>query len=558
MLTLIASIVLLGVLVTVHELGHFIVAKLSGVRVEVFSIGFGRALIAKRVGETEYRISALPLGGYVRMSGQDAYDDEGRRVLPTVDDDRSLLSRGPLIRVLVYAAGPAMNLLLPFAILTPLFFFTTQLERVPNHLIGAVDMGLPAGKSGLLEGDAITAIDGAPVYAFWQIAAAVEGFDPDDGPLKFTVKREGQAAPLEIAITPEEVERTSVMGFSQRDYRIGYQPAFLAADVVLADPDGPAARAGVAHFDKIKSINGQPTPRYLDVTRALAALAPGATAPMIVTRAKPLFPEGAAAFIYDRQDIPLIYTASAPDPGLRHAGACVSDVDPTGPAAALKVGDCILAIDGQAHTLGAFIANALSHEPGQKHTLTIARGLERLEIPYTQEKITYDDPLAGEMTHWRAGLRLNFWPDSLVPLEMVPNVDRLGHAWYRAKAQIASDLQGTLQGLGGMFSGAVSPTQLSGPVTIFYLAGEHARAGLHQFLRLMVLLSISIALLNLLPIPGLDGGQILVAAIEGVIRRPLPDAFRDNLYRIGFVLILTLIIFALSNDLIRMWRISQG
>ena len=138
------------------------------------------------------------------------------------------------------------------------------------------------------------------------------------------------------------------------------------------------------------------------------------------------------------------------------------------------------------------------------------------------------------------------------------NRDRVAHGWFEAVTQVPRELELTLRSLGGMFSGQVSPTQLSGPLTIFHLAGSQAEAGLDHFLRLMVLLSLSIGLFNLLPIPLLDGGHILVAGVEMVTRRPLPPRIQAGMQYVGLVLILALILFALGNDAVRTWRLTNG
>ena len=173
-----------------------------------------------------------------------------------------------------------------------------------------------------------------------------------------------------------------------------------------------------------------------------------------------------------------------------------------------------------------------------------------------QEHKVHKDPMAGEIPYWSMGFTLP--KQTVVPGTPVESAKRWAHGWFQARTQVPREIEVTARTISGMFTGQVSPSQLSGPLTIFHLAGSSAQAGLDQFLRLMVLLSLSIGLFNLLPIPLLDGGQILVASVELVTRRPLPDRIQVALQSIGVFLILALIIFALSNDAIRTWRLSNG
>ena len=164
--------------------------------------------------------------------------------------------------------------------------------------------------------------------------------------------------------------------------------------------------------------------------------------------------------------------------------------------------------------------------------------------------------MPGEVQLWRLGFSMP--RQSLIPAPKVQSEERLAHGWYEATTQVPKEIEVTLRTIGGMVSGNVSPTQLSGPLTIFHLAGSHARAGLDQFLRLMVLLSLSIGLFNLLPIPLLDGGHILVASVEMITRRPMPERMQAGLQYVGLVLILALLLFALGNDAVRTWRLTNG
>ena len=178
MLSIVAFIVLIGVLITAHEFGHFAVAKLSGVKVEVFSIGFGSPIFKIQRGETEYRIAWLPVGGYVRLLG--AHPDD--RPEPE-DAGRGVFDKPPWIRILIYAAGPAMNIVLPLAIIAPYVWLSSDFDEVPDNQIGAVDHQMPAYKAGLRDGDAIVGIGDAEIGAFWQIKREIDAYDPDQGPL---------------------------------------------------------------------------------------------------------------------------------------------------------------------------------------------------------------------------------------------------------------------------------------------------------------------------------------------------------------------------------------
>ncbi|MCA9538896.1 MAG: RIP metalloprotease RseP [Myxococcales bacterium] len=556
MTSLLAFIVLIGVLITAHELGHFIAAKLAGVKVEVFSIGFGGPIVKTVRGDTEYRIAWLPLGGYVRMMGALPGDEPPR----PEDRGRGLFDKPPWIRVIIAAAGPAMNLILPLLIVTPFVTCSAQYDQVPGNRIGAVDQSMPAWQSGLREGDAIVAINGEPIEAFWQIKRAIDGYQPEQGALTIRVDRPGEGE-QDFQVTPKAVPQTNpVLGFSSTDYLIGYQPAFLSADVAVADPNGALAAAGVQTFDRVIAIDGQPVERYLDVQHKLTALDPGQSVKLRVQRDRPL--EAQFPFLVAQDEIELTFTArgrgEAAQLGMRHASTCVQSVDPEGPAArVLQRGDCLVAIDGESQSLGAFLARRLDDRPEEEKMLTVLRDGAETLVAFKRQHEVVDDPFAGEVDRWPLGFTL-LARQSMVAPDDVENNHRLAYGWYEARTKLAGEFEMTVRMIGGLFSRQVSASQLSGPLTIFYLAGESARAGLESFLNLMVLLSLSIGLFNLLPVPVLDGGQILVAAIEGITRRPLPMRVQTWLQNIGVALILALVLFALFNDAVRMWRVSGG
>ncbi|MEE2789349.1 MAG: RIP metalloprotease RseP, partial [Myxococcota bacterium] len=281
MTSILAFIVLIGVLITVHEFGHFAVAKLCGVKVEMFSIGFGKPIVKVVRGETEYRIAWLPFGGYVKLLGQ----IPGEAITDDADEGRSLNDKGPFQRILIYAAGPAMNLILPFAIIVPFVTLADRYAEVEGSQVGALDHSMPAWTAGLREGDTITAIDGQSVRTFWQVKRAVETYRPNQGPLSITVRRDQSNQSKVFKVRPKPVQSSHpLLGFSSTDYLIGYQPAFLDPTIAIQSPDGVLARAGLQTFDRINQVNGVKTERLVDVKRELKRLTPGDNVTIHVAR----------------------------------------------------------------------------------------------------------------------------------------------------------------------------------------------------------------------------------------------------------------------------------
>ncbi|MCB9541833.1 MAG: site-2 protease family protein [Myxococcales bacterium] len=558
MIGVLGAIVMIGVLITVHEFGHFVVAKLSGVKVEVFSIGFGSPIVKGKWGETEYRLAWVPVGGYVRLLGHDPTD------APEPEDaGRSLYDKPPLVRILISAAGPLMNILLPLWLIPPLVWLSSSYDTVPDNQIGGLDQGMPAYTAGLREGDAIVEIDGEPISAFWQIKREIDAYDADDGPLAIVVDRPGSGR-LSFAVTPTARTRTDpLLGFTSTEYFIGYMPAFLSNLVAIADPSGPLAVAGVRTFDRVQSVDGQATPRYVDVERALVAVAPGQTVTLEVARDVPL--DGPAAplgsrfpFLQKVEALELAYTAppAGGAPGIRTANTCIQTLDPDHPAAqVLRVGDCLLAVDGRAQSLGAFLGRELYNSPEESKSVTLLRDGETLTVSLAREQVTISDPFSGEQTVWLPGFTFPAGQVAVVPAPETDNTDRLAHGWYEARTNLARGFEQTLRVIGGLFTASVPANQLGGPLSIFYVAGESARRGIEDYIGMMVMLSLGIGLFNLLPVPLLDGGHILVAGVEMITRRPPSEQTRIRLMYVGLALILGLFVFATFNDIVRMVRV---
>ncbi len=637
MITVLSALVLLGVLIAVHELGHFLVAKASGVKVELFSIGFGKALVKFRHGETEYRIAYFPFGGYVSMLGQDMSEER-----PEADRGRSLLDKPPLVRIAVYLAGPAMNLLLAYGILFPLFGLDGNFDQVPSSVVGAVDRGMPAGADGALRsGDELISLDDEPISAFWQISRRLESYSPKQGPIHLGVRRPDLSRPdappqLQVVeLTPEPFTETHPMlGFQETSWRLGIVGEYPAADIAITSAELPLALAGFRTHDRVLRVAGRDIYRFLDLEAAFAQATPGSVVDVIVERTVPLIAEGTvfdwatrwpstlapgpqyfprSPTLFNDERLPLHTRACLASPGapgcegptyrfdaaltyrlarpvlwsythhamrfvapedrsgvglgFGHASSCVSFVDPQGAAAlatawkgeqpdGLQIGDCILSIDRAVHSTASFIGLKLNDAPDEPKIIEVSRQGQRLSFALRAQRLTTSDRLMGETQHWDVGMLINARPDRAVAPDAVQNPERWAFAWHETRREIPDRVKETVFSIGGLFSGKVSPQQLSGPLTIMYLAGKQAEKGLSDFLQLMVLISLGLAVFNLVPLPGLDGGQILFALIELVIRRRAPIAVYHAINRVGVAMIVVLLVFVLTNDGLRMLRLA--
>ena len=559
---LVAFLVLIGVLITVHEFGHYIVAKAFGVKVEAFSVGFGSPIVQFKWGETEYKVCWIPLGGYVRLLGQADYEMESPEQEANQDDvGRSITEQTPFVRILIYAAGPAMNLLLPFFIVAPFVALSDSYQSVPDNTIGAVDSSMPAGIAGLESGDQITSINGNKVHAFWEIREAISQYKVEEGALDLVVRKAHSNREEKLSVRPRALKSTHpFLGYEMVRYQIGYQPAFLDASIGLLNQDNELFAAGLRSGDRITRINERTIENMVSLASALNSLQIGDMVSIEYERIdSPI--DSRFPFIRERTQQQAQLKVTRPlnmdSLGLVHTSVCVESVDPDGPAKdILRPGDCIVGVDGQRHSLGGYIERALETHPNQAKEITFVRNGLEIKGMFSPESYTWTDPMAGAISMWSRGFTLP--KQTFLPPRMAPSDRRWAHGWFEATTRVPREIEDTLRTIGGIFSGGVSPSQLSGPLTMYHLADSSVRAGLESYLNLMVLLSLSIGLFNLLPIPLLDGGQIIIAGIEWVTRRPIPPQLHVGLQYVGLFMILMLLIFALGNDAVRTWRLTNG
>jgi regulator of sigma E protease len=579
--TLVAVIPMLGILIVAHELGHFLVAKACGVRVLKFSIGFGSPIgfgrwrLRWERGGTEYVIGWIPLGGFVRMLGEPMPGDEN--FSPGVPEDArpdEFLEAQPVWKKLsIVFAGPAMNLLLPILCLVGILW--VGLPRA-NAVVGMVEANSPAAHAGIHVGDRILSLNGEMVEWWDEVLLPIEDLEPGDS-VALEIERDGTRRDIEV----EVVAQTSRDRFGSVVDQgwIGIAHARLAAVIGVPDERSMAARVGLRSGDLIVAVDETEIEDWQTFveTQSLASIearragrtrvqwrvrrelaeTPGLDAESgsgrreaeteATEKQEPSFQEMTFS-------LPAI--AHLDDLGLLPATILVAYVTPDRPAAiaGLRPNDLVLSVDGKSVGSFASFVSLVQTSRGRELELTYSRAgrVETVRLRAREETVAGPYEIEGmEERVYQIGLAaavsslpgVRSIQQVRNPLESIPRA-----AWM--SWQMTTEY---LQGLGKLFTGEVGVDRLSGPIGIARIARKSLDRGWLDYLSMMMLISINLGILNLLPIPILDGGQAMIYAIEGVKRSPLSMRSREIATSIGFGMLMLLMGRAFWNDLTPTW-----
>ncbi len=536
-------VVLISVVVIIHEFGHFIVARLNGVRVEAFSLFFGKPIFKWKRGETEWRIGMIPFGGYVKMVGQsdlDAVDEEN------IDEELkgvSFAHKSLWAKASIVAAGPISNLILALVIFSCIFFAGYP---TATTLIGSVDKDGVAYEAGVRPGDRVVAIDGREMWR-WEDMAKLIKKSPGK-PLTFSIER-GDSR-FDAAITPKLRKVKNIFQFDADAGVIGVSQDGYLPIAGISDPESPAGKAGLWTGDLIKKINGSEIHYFTDVDRVLSQS--GGPFEFVIERG------GLALAEQERKPVELSFTVVSAgsvnrpaDIGLERADLYIHQTVADDPAAAagLRGGDRLYAINGKPlKDWDAFTVLVRLH-PEEKLDVTVVRDGRKVEIPVTPKMAREKNMLGDEEEFGRVGIYP--WLSYSLPEIKEERYFNPLKAFSRGLEMTVDFTALTIKGFFYVITGDVSIKSLGGPIMIANLAGESAKGGLLSFIWTIAIISLNLAIINILPIPVLDGGHLLLFGIEGIRRKPLSPAKLQIAMKIGLFLVGMLVIAVFYNDISR-------
>ena len=542
--TLFAFVLLLSILIFVHELGHFLVARWCGVRVLQFSIGFGRAIglgswrLAWKWGDTEYKIGWFPMGGYVKMLGENLDMVQGEAPpAPDARPDEYLENKSLPQKLAIVSAGPAMNLILPVVV-----FMGMLSAGMPRALpvVGSIEAGSPAEQAGLLEGDRFTSLGAEPV-AWW---ADVEKIVRESAgqSLVFSFEREGEERSASVMLDTRS--RFDEFGMPVKAGWLGAAHLRLGTGLGVPSSTSRAGAAGLRSGDRVEAVAGVEVEDWKSFETAY--LEQDGDVTLRVLRG-----EESLEF-----QVPALGSFEAF--GVLPASVLVASVNDGSPAkrGGLEPGDLILSVDGAPIGSFASFAEVVRTSEGRVLALRYARDGEVREAAIAPELAEYDAGMGITEPRYLVGISAD-----VQHLVGAVGTDRERNplvALPRA-VEMTVDVTGTfLRGLVKLVTGDVPRNQIAGPIGIAQIAGSAYEAGWETYLSIMVLISINLGILNLLPIPVLDGGQAVLFIAEGIKRGPLSLRTREFVQQVGFAFLIVLMGFAFWNDISRNWSSFVG
>jgi regulator of sigma E protease len=522
------------------SLGHFFFAKLFGVKAEAFSIGFGPKLFGKQIGETEFKVAAVPLGGYVKLLGE----EPGVEISPE-DKYRTLQAATPGKRFWIFFGGPLFNFI--FAILVFMAILIIGEPRV-STVIGRVVDGSYAQEVGLQSGDQVVAINGVPMEHYNQMALRI--YESPGEESKFDILRGIQQVPMQLSFRIQAKEGFTIYGEKGHIGEIpGIFPMARSTVIGVSNPKTEAGQAGLQTGDQILEFNGQEVQSWEELDRLLGALAVGETAQFKVQSEGSEMPR---TFEFEKTQE---QTLTGVLWGFYPLELFVGEVVPESPAAmaGIQSGDRLARVDEVELRSFFDLREAIQDSAAAdgQVTLFLERQGEVFSKTIKPSVATERAPDLERINSYTIGVVQNasayLAPD--MSIERVWNPAVLA---YRGVDRMWDLTMRNFVALGKMVTGNVSMATLGGPILIGKIAGDSLERGLISFLTTMAIISIGLGIINILPIPVLDGGHLLFLGIEVIRGKPLSMRQTEVIQQVGMSLILILMVIVIRNDLARL------
>lgn len=520
-------ILLFGALVFFHELGHFTIAKLCDVYVERFAIGFGPAIFKKRYGETEYAICAFPLGGYVKMKGEElpTEEDEDKSI-----DPRSFAAKNVWKRIAIVIMGPTSNFILPVIVFGIIFMVGSP---TPSTMIGSIAPDSPAAQVGLLPGDRIEKVNGKSVFTWNQLTKEIQSHGQK---AEFAVQRAGKTFP--VMIEPKLEDDLTEYGEATKTPKVGIDMIAFKPTVGVSDFQSEAYKAGLRTGDLITKINDVDVMYWWQIQNEIEK---SGTKKIIAIR------DG---------NQPIEFSTSARDvskTGIENSELYINKVMDKSIAQdkGLLKGDKFDSINGKKLSRWSEFRDAITKNQGEELSIGIIRDGKKISINITPDEVHQKN----EVTQERKKVRQLGVVSETTPYPVDTYIEKISNpfkAFARGFQDTVHLTKLTFGGLWKLASGKLSVNTLGGPISIFYMAGtSYESGGWNGFFRLMALLSITLAALNILPIPVLDGGHLLFYFIEAIKGSPVHLKVRQMATQVGFYLLMGLMILVFYVDINR-------
>ncbi len=544
MLSILGFLIMLAPLVIVHELGHFLFAKLFNVKAEAFSIGFGPRIWRRQIGETEWRVSAIPLGGYVKLLGEDP-----EQPLAPEEKARALQYQAPWKRFFIFFGGPLFNFLWAILVYCAIMLIgepqvATEIARIlPNS---------NAANAGFISGDTVLEVDGSKVRLFEEVATKIDA--KPEQPVRFLISRKdvmtGETTTKELTATPTKREGFSVYGEQTHVGEIeGFQP--LARDVIagVSNLDSIAGKAGFRTGDRVNSISGKPVKNWEEIEAIYARLSAESAFQIQWSAVHDGNKSITSEFKKPKKSISL-----GDDFGLYSTELFIDKAVEKSPAleSGIRPGDRMVSVEGRPVTHFFALREAVQKagETRGKVKITWEREGKLIEKELTPNATTSRDALLNKQTQFTIGIvPLVHLAEPKTIIERTLNPFML---LYKGTERMLVFSYRNFVSIKKMFTGDVSMATLGGPILIGKIAGESLSRGLLAFLGTMAILSIGLGVLNILPIPVLDGGHILLLLIETVRGKPLSMKQLEAVQMFGLSIIAALMFVVLKNDLTRL------